>query len=83
MSDQIVPMDNASEAALRALIRSVAQATVELVAERIRGCDSRPEVLAQLLMSVREPIADEITEATMECALEDPDSEVHAVRGKR
>lgn len=58
--------------ALRTLIRGVAQATVELVAEEY---DSPAEMWAE-----RTQIAEQIARATMACAEEDAASEVHAVR---
>ena len=80
-----------ADEAIRNLARSVAQATVELVAERlyVRGHIASalrvatPKDVADMLMLARQDIADEIADATMECAEDDPESEVHAVRRLR
>ena len=72
---------SATDEAIRSLTRGVAQATVELVAERIRECDTTsPKALSEMLYSTRHIIADQIVTATMACAEEDPESEVHALR---
>lgn len=65
------------DGAIRALVLSVARATVELVHEKMR---ENPNLSPDHVCLARGMIAGEIAEATMECADEDPESEVHAIR---
>lgn len=67
--------------AIRRLVRNVAQGTVEACTDRLRqaGYFVNRE-MARDLDAIKLQIADEMVEATMECADESPDSEVHAVR---
>lgn len=64
-----------SDDEIRALVKSVAQATVEFVAENY---DSPAELWAE-----RKQVAKLMAANTMACAHDDPESEVHAMRGMR
>lgn len=68
--------------AIRALVKNVARATVEHCAEIVARAHPAVPVqqIASGLLDSRLIIAAEMIEATMECADETPDSEVHAVR---
>jgi hypothetical protein len=65
--------------AIRALVRSVAQATVELCVD---GLHEEPALqhAAAVLNEARTRIADKMADVVMTCADDDPESEVHAVR---
>lgn len=66
-------MSHHADEAIRKLVRDVAQATVEHCAERAY------QGKAALLDSAGE-MAEDMAELVMECADEDPESAVHAVR---
>ena len=68
--------------AIRALVRSAALATVELVAERVSESDAPRSTILGLFLT-REAVADLIAEATFGSAEDDPEHELHAVRGSR
>lgn len=68
-------MSRSTDAAIRALAKGVAQAAIELVWENVQEGASVVHVY-----TIRHELAEAVAEATMECADEDPDSEVHAVR---
>ena len=63
------------DAAIRALVKGAAQAAIELVAENAYDGLGLYDIYER-----REELAEAVAAATMECAEEDPDSEVHAVR---
>jgi hypothetical protein len=69
--------DESVDAAIRALARNVAQATVERCAELLTPEDRHS---ARSLLDGRLMIAEEIAELTMECADECADSEVNPIR---
>jgi len=59
--------------AIRELVRATVQATVEYCAERAYQGKAG-------LLDMRQELADEMADVFMECADEDPESPVHAVR---
>jgi len=65
----------AMDGAIRALARGAAQAAIELVWENVQEGASLGDVYWN-----RHELAEAVAEATMECAKDDPESEVHAVR---
>ncbi|MEQ1573076.1 MAG: hypothetical protein ABL993_02410 [Vicinamibacterales bacterium] len=72
-------MSHHTDEAIRALIANVARATVELCAERMIERYTA-HTIARDLLRMKHQLAEEIVEASMECADESPESEVHAVR---
>lgn len=72
--DHVTQPDTMDDA-IKALAKSVAQATIELAYERSRAGQPIRE-----LYQAREEEAEALAEITLQCADEDPESEVHAVR---
>jgi hypothetical protein len=64
-----------ADTAIRALAKGVAQAAIELVWENVQEGAELAHVYR-----VRHELADAVAEATMECADDDRESEVHAIR---